>query len=82
LPPVDPVQFNLVETRIARYGSVMSIRLGGEVKMGLAGHDDMHFMLQGCDGEFVGWIQGRLRGDELPGTNAGIGGSRLNGGEQ
>jgi hypothetical protein len=60
----------------------MSIRLGGEVKVGLARHDDVHFMLQGCDGEFVGRAKSRLCGDELPGTNAGVGGSRLNGGKQ
>jgi hypothetical protein len=60
----------------------MSVRLGGEVEVGLARHDDVHFMFQGCDGEFVGRIQGRLCGDELPGTNAGVSGSRLNSGEQ
>jgi hypothetical protein len=60
----------------------MSVRPGGEVKVSLAGHDHVHLMLHVSDGEFVGRIQGRLRGDELPGTNAGVGGSRLNGGEQ
>jgi hypothetical protein len=42
----------------------------------------MHCIMERCDGEFVGRIQDRLRRDELPGANAGVGSSKLKGGDQ
>ena len=39
-------------------------------------------MAQRCDGDFVGRIQGRLRGDERPGANARVRGGKLSGGDQ
>jgi len=47
----------------------------------------MHAIMQWCDGEFVWRDQGRLRGGERPGPNAGVFGaevrrSNLNGGNQ
>lgn len=38
----DPAQLNLVERRIAGYRRAVSVRLGGEIEVGLAGHDYMH----------------------------------------
>ena len=37
----------------------------------------MHAIMKGCDGEFVGRIQGTMRRDERPRANAGVLGSRL-----
>jgi len=41
----------------------------------------MHDIMKGCDGEFVGRIQGTMRRDERPRADAGVWGSRLNGGK-
>jgi hypothetical protein len=50
--------------------------------MGVAGHDDMHSIMERCDGEFVGRVQAGLRGDERPGPNTGVLGSSLKGGKE
>ena len=43
---IDPAQLDLIERRIAWYGRVVSVRLRGEIEVGLAGHDDMHAIMQ------------------------------------
>jgi hypothetical protein len=50
----------------------MPIRFRGEIKVPVAGHDDVHLVLHGGDGEFVGRIEGGLRGGKRPGTDAGV----------
>ena len=55
----------------------MSTGLGGEIKAGLARHDDMHFAIHVCHREFVGRIDGRLGGEERPGAGTGICGPGL-----
>jgi hypothetical protein len=58
----------------------------GEIEMGLAGHDDMHVVVQMRNGEPVRRIQAGLRRDECPGAEpgpkAGVCHSRLEGGKQ
>jgi hypothetical protein len=80
----------LIERQIARCRRVVSVEFRCEIEVGLARHHDMHSIMQRRDREFVGGIQSRLRGDELPGANAGVFGvleaeirdSKLNGGDQ
>jgi hypothetical protein len=76
------VQLDLIERRIAWNGRFMSVRLRSEIEVSLAGHDDVHCVMESRNGEFVGRIQVRLRRDEGPGANTGVGGSRLKGGKQ
>jgi hypothetical protein len=48
------------------------IGLRGEIKMPVAGHDDVQLILHGRDGKLVGRIEARLRGDDRPRADARI----------
>ena len=82
LPFVDPAQLNLIKRKIAWCGRLLAVRICSEIEMGFAGHDHMRPGMHGRYGEAIRRIQTGLRGDERPGANARICGSRLEGGDQ
>ena len=79
---VGAVQLNLVEAEIAGRGRLVAVRTGREVKMRFAGDDDVRSVRHVRDGEPVGRVHARLRGNERPGPGAGISASRLECGEE
>jgi hypothetical protein len=76
------LQLDLIERRVARNGRVVSVPFRSKIDTGFPRHDYMHAIMPRRDGQFVGRVQGRLRRDERPGANAGVGCSGVNGGNQ
>ncbi len=76
---VDPVQFDLIECRVARNGRFVSVPVRCEIHSFIASHDDLQSVMKNGDGQFVGRIEGTLRRDERPGANARVRGPSLNG---
>ena len=79
---VDPVQFDLIECRVAWNGRFVSVPARREIHSFIARHDDPQSVTKNGDGEFVGRIEGTLRRDERPGANARVSGPNLNGEKQ
>ena len=81
-------QLDFIEPWVARDRRFMSVPFRSEIDMGFARHDDMHPIMNRCDGELVGRFKRRLRGDERPRADAGVRsiesgrGSKLNRGDQ
>ncbi len=61
---------------------IVSVPFCGEIEVGFARHDYMHFIMKRSDGEFVWRVQASLRRDGCPSANARGCGPNLNGRNQ
>ena len=78
---IDLVQINLIEAEVAGRGRIVSVAAGGEIEMVFARHDDMNVAMDVRNGKAVRRIEGCLRGDERPDTDARVWRSRLRNGK-
>jgi hypothetical protein len=69
---IDPLQFDLIEERVALHGRVSAIQLRRKIGVRVAREHYVNGTVLRCDGELVGGIERRLRRSEGPGADAGI----------
>ena len=60
----------------------MPVPICGEIEVGFAGHDDMHAIVKGCNGEPIWRVHAGLCRKKCPGTDAGVRDSWLEGSKQ